>query len=184
MFLKTQFLQNLLQMMAVKDAYQKHSDDSESVCCLMLASMSPDLKYKSEVFEKFKEYKSEVENQLGKSIKVLRSDRGGEYLSQEFQDYLKENGILSQWTPPYTPQLNGVSERRNRTLLDMVRSMMSHANLPKSFWGYSLNIPSYLLNHAPSKAVDSSPYEIWYKRKPNLKHLKVWGCPVFVKESF
>ena len=61
------------------------------------------LKYKSEVFEKFKEYKSEVENQLGKSIKVLRSDRGGEYLSQEFQDYLKENGILSQWTPPYTP---------------------------------------------------------------------------------
>ena len=91
------------------------------------------LKYKSEVFEKFKEYKSEVENQLGKSIKVLRSNRGGEYLSQEFQDYLKENGILSQWTPPYTPQLNGVSERRNRTLLDMVCSMMSHANLPKSF---------------------------------------------------
>ena len=89
------------------------------------------LKYKSEVFEKFKEYKSEVENQLGKSIKVLRSDRGGEYLSQEFQDYLKENGILSQWTPPYTPQLNGVFERRSRTLLDMVRSMMSHANLPK-----------------------------------------------------
>ena len=71
------------------------------------------LKYKSEVFEKFKEYKSEVENQLGKSIKVLRSDQGGEYLSQEFQDYLKENGILSHWTPPYTPQLNGVSERRN-----------------------------------------------------------------------
>ena len=102
-------------------------------------------------------------------------------MSQEFQDYLKENGILSQWTPPYTPQLNGVSERRNRTLLDMVRSMMSHANLPKSFWGYALNTASYLLNHAPSKAVDSTPYEIWYKRKPNLKHLKVWGCPAFVK---
>ena len=131
------------------------------------------LKYKSEVFEKFKEYKSEVENQLGQSIKVLRSDRGGEYLSQEFQDYLKENEILSQWTPPYTPQLNGVSERRNRTLLDMVRSMMSHAKLPKSFWGYALNTASYLLNHAPSKAVDSTPYEIWYKKKPNLKHLKV-----------
>ena len=141
------------------------------------------LKYKSEVFEKFKEYKSEVENQLGQSIKVIRSDRGGEYLSQEFQDYLKENGILSQWTPPYTPQLNGVSERINRTLLDMVRSMMSHANLPKSFWGYALNTASYLLNHAPSKAVDSTPYEIWYKRKPNLKHLKVWGCPTFVKKS-
>ena len=140
------------------------------------------LKYKSEVFEKFKEYKSEVENQLGQSIKILRSDRGGEYLSQEFQDYLKENVILSQWTPPYTPQLNGVFERRNRTLLDMVRSMMIHANLPKSFWGDALNTASYLLNHAPSKAVDSTPYEIWYKRKPNLKHLKVWGCPAFVKK--
>ena len=96
------------------------------------------MKYKSESFEKFKEYRNEVEKQTGKSIKTLRSDRGGEYLSNEFTDYLKENGILSQWTPPHTPQLNGVSERRNRTLLDMVRSMMSHAALPVSFWGYAL----------------------------------------------
>ena len=51
---------------------------------------------------------------------MLRSDRGGEYLSDNFIDYLKENGILSQWTPPGTPQHNGVSERRNRTLLDML----------------------------------------------------------------
>ncbi|CAL9112605.1 unnamed protein product, partial [Musa textilis] len=68
--------------------------------------------------------KREVENQTGKSIKTLRSDRGGKYLSIEFTQFLKDYGILSQWTPPYTPQLNGVSERRNRTLLDMVRSMM------------------------------------------------------------
>ncbi|KAL0463140.1 UNVERIFIED_CONTAM: transposon Ty1-A Gag-Pol polyprotein [Sesamum latifolium] len=60
----------------------------------------------------------EVENQTSRKIKALRSDRGGEYLSGEFIDYLKENGILSQWTPPGTPQLNGVAERRNRTLLD------------------------------------------------------------------
>ena len=77
------------------------------------------MKYKSEAFEKFKEFRQEVEKQLGKSIKVLRSDRGGEYLSLEFQGYLRDNGILSQWTPPYTPQHNGVSERRNRTLLDI-----------------------------------------------------------------
>ena len=71
------------------------------------------MKHKSEAFEKFREFRSEVEKQLGKSIKILRSDRGGEYLSQEFQDYLRDNGILSQWTPPYTPQHNGVSEMRN-----------------------------------------------------------------------
>ena len=91
------------------------------------------MKYKLEAFEKFKEFKNEVEKQLGKSIKTLRSDRGGEYLSQEFLDYLVEDGIQSQWTPPYTPQHNGVAKRRNQTLLDMVRSMMGNANLPKSF---------------------------------------------------
>ncbi|KAI3720980.1 hypothetical protein L2E82_31980 [Cichorium intybus] len=76
------------------------------------------IKHKSDTFEKFKEFKNEVENQLGKKIKMLRSDRGGEYLSIEFLDYLKECGIVSQLTPPRTPQLNGVAERRNRTLLD------------------------------------------------------------------
>ena len=71
------------------------------------------MKYKSEVFEKVKEFKAEVENQKGKSIKILRSDQGGEYLSTEFIDYLKECGIVSQLTPPNTPQLNGVAERKN-----------------------------------------------------------------------
>ena len=96
------------------------------------------LKHKSDSFKKFKEFKVEVENQRGGSIRTLRSDRGGEYLSIEFKNYLKDYGIVSQLTPPGTPQWNGVSERRNRTLLDMVRSMMSHTNLPMSFWGYAL----------------------------------------------
>ena len=77
------------------------------------------MKHKDESFEKFKTFKNEVQNQLGKSIKALRTDRGGEYLSQEFDDYLKDCGIVSQLTPPQTPQWNGVSKRRNRTLLDM-----------------------------------------------------------------
>ncbi|GJR62032.1 retrotransposon protein, putative, ty1-copia subclass [Tanacetum coccineum] len=96
------------------------------------------LKHKHEVFETFKVFKNEVENQLGKTIKAIRSDRGGEYISQEFKDYLKANGIVQQLTPPYTPQHNGVSERRNRTLLDMVRSMMNLTTLPLSFWDYAL----------------------------------------------
>ncbi|GJV15870.1 putative RNA-directed DNA polymerase [Tanacetum coccineum] len=79
---------------------------------------------------KIGKYQNEVENQLGRKIKVLRSDRGGEYLSIEFFDHLKNCGIVSQLSPPRTPQLNGVAERRNRTLLDMVRSMMCRATLP------------------------------------------------------
>ena len=82
------------------------------------------MKHKSDSFEMFKRFRSEVEKQTGKSIKTLRSDRGGEYLSSEFLTYLGENGILSQWTPPGTPQHNDMFERRNQTLLDMVRSMM------------------------------------------------------------
>ena len=118
------------------------------------------MKYKSESFEKFKEFKNEVEKQTGKNIKSLRSDRGGEYLSTEFQEFLKENGIISQLTPPYTPQLNGVAERRNRTLLDMVRSMVSFTDLPVSFWGYALQTTVHILDRVPSKLVNQTPYEI------------------------
>ena len=91
------------------------------------------MKNKFEAFEMFKVYKNEVEKQLELSLKTLRSDWEGEYLSDEFLGYLEENGILLQWTPPATPQLNGVAKRRNRTLLDMVRSMMSFTDLPLSF---------------------------------------------------
>src|SRR5262249_14364254 len=140
------------------------------------------MRHKSEAFEKFEEYRNEVEKQNGKSIKALRSDRGGEYLSQEFVAYLKHHGIVSQWTPPYTPQHNGVSERRNRTLLDMVRSMMSRSELPIYLWGYALETAAYLVNRVPSKSVSSTPYEIWKGRKPNFSHMKVWGCPAHVKK--
>ena len=115
------------------------------------------MKNKSESFEKFKEFKAQVENQTGKSIKTLRSDRGGEYLSTEFIEFLKEHGIVSQLTPPGTPQLNGVSERRNRTLLDMVRSMMSYTDLPMSLWGFALQTAAHILNRVPSKSVSTTP---------------------------
>ena len=89
-------------------------------------------------------------------------------MSSEFLTYLEENGILSQWTPPGTPQHNDVSEKRNQTLLDMVRSMMGFASLLISFWGYALESTSYLLNKIPSKSVIKTPYEIWTRRKPAL----------------
>ncbi|KAK1680533.1 hypothetical protein QYE76_041381, partial [Lolium multiflorum] len=140
------------------------------------------MKHKSETFQKFKEFQSEVENQRNKKIKFLRSDRGGEYLSYEFGMHLKKCGILSQLTPPGTPHRNGVSERRNRTLLDMVRSMMSLTDLPLSFWGYALETAAFTLNRAPSKSVATTPYELWFNKKPKLSFLKVWGCKAYVKK--
>jgi transposase InsO family protein len=139
------------------------------------------MRHKSESFDKFKEFKAEVENQLGKKIKVFRTDRGGEYLSSDFREYLKEHGIVPQLTPPGTPQWNGVSERRNRTLLDMVRSMMSKAELPRSFWGFALETAAFTLNRLPSKSVEKTPYELWFGRVPNVSFLKIWGCEAYVK---
>ena len=139
------------------------------------------MRHKSETFEKFKEFQNEVENQRGKKIKALRSDRGGEYLSHEFSTHLRSCGIVPQLMPPGTPQRNGVSERRNRTLLDMVRSMMSQSDLPLSFWGYALETAAFTLNRVPSKSVDKTPYEIWTGKSPSLSFLKIWGCDAYVK---
>ena len=140
------------------------------------------MKNKSESFEKFKEIKNEVENQLGKRIKALRTDHGGEYLSNEFGTYLKECGIVPQLTPPVTPQWNGISERRNRTLLDMVRSMMCQTDLPLYFWGYALQTAAYTLNNVPSKSVEKTPYELWTGKVPDLNFLKIWGCEAYVRK--
>ena len=109
------------------------------------------MQHKFETIEKFKEFQSEVENHRNKKIKFLRSNRGGEHLSYEFGLHLKQCGIVSQLTLPGTPQRNGVSERCNCTLHDMVRSMMSLTDLPLSFWGYALETARFTLNRAPSK---------------------------------
>ena len=131
------------------------------------------MKHKSEIVERVKELQSEVENHRNKKIKFLGSDRGGEYLSYEFGLQLEQCEIVSLLTPPGTPQCNGVSERHNHTLLDMVRSMMSLTDLPLSFWGYALGTAAFTLNMAPSKSVETTPYELWFGKKLKLPFLKV-----------
>src|SRR5215216_368459 len=104
------------------------------------------------------------------------------YLSYEFGLHLKQCEIVSLLTPPGTPQCNGVSERRNHTLLDMVRSMMSLTDLSLSFWGYALETAALTLNRAPSRSVETTPYELWFCKKPKLSFLKVRGCEAYVKK--
>ena len=84
--------------------------------------------------------------------------------------------------PHGTPQHNGVSERHNRTLLDIVQSMMSLTDLPLSFWGYALETAAFTLNRAPSKSVETTPCELWFGKKPKLSFLKVWSCDAYVKK--
>jgi transposase InsO family protein len=93
------------------------------------------LKTKDEALNYFKTYKAEVENQLEKKIKRFRSDRGGKYFSNEFNLFCAEHGVIHERTPPYSPQLNEVAERKNRTLTDLVNFILYIVGLSKAWWG-------------------------------------------------
>ena len=89
---------------------------------------------KDEALNCFKTYKAEVENQLGKKIKRFRSDLGGEYFSNEFDLFYAEHGIIHERTSHYSPQSNGIAERKNRNLTDLVNAMLDTAGLSKAWW--------------------------------------------------
>ncbi|PNY18017.1 copia-type polyprotein [Trifolium pratense] len=132
---------------------------------------------KDEVFDVFKRFKALVENQSSKRIKILRTDGGGEYTSRSFESFCVENGIEHEVTAPYTPQHNGLAERRNRTILDMARCMVKHRNLPKSFWGEAVNTAVYVLNKCPTRKLkDKVPEEVWCGKKPSVSHFRVFGA--------
>ena len=104
-------------------------------------------------------------------------------MSKQFQELCEEKGIRRQLTIPGTLQQNGVAERRNCTLLEMVRSMMAQANLPISFWEDALLTATYILNRVPSKSIPTTPYELWTGAKPNLENLRPWGYAGFVHST-
>jgi transposase InsO family protein len=118
------------------------------------------IKERSKALDKFKIFKVEVENQHNIKIKLVRSDRGREYFGRHtpygqvpgpFARFLQEKGIVTQYSMPEDSQQNGVAERRNRTLMDMVRSMLSYSMLPISLWMEALKIAVHILNRVPSK---------------------------------
>ena len=126
------------------------------------------------------EFHALVERETGKKLKCLRSDNGGEYRGL-FEAYCRTHGIKLEKTPPKTPQLNGVAERMNRTIVEKVRCMLSHANLPKSFWGEAVKTTVALINLSPSRPLKGKiPEEVWYRKKASYNHLKVFGCRAFV----
>ena len=147
-------------------------DDYSSYCYVFL------LHAKDEALGKFKIYKNEVELQKGSLIKRLRTDRGGEYFDP---DYFQSVGIIHETTTPYTPQQNGVSERKNRVLKEMVNSMLSYSGLNDGFWGEAMLTACYLLNRVPNKRNKVTPYELWFKKTPNLNYIQVWGCRAVVR---
>jgi hypothetical protein len=139
------------------------------------------LKSKDEVFNKFKEFKVLIENLSERNIKILRSDNGGEYTSKEFVNFCKYVGIKRELTTPYNPQQNGVAERKNRTIMEAVKTMIHDQDLPMCLWEEAAMATVYVKNRLSHSALGlKTPEEMFTGKKPEVSHLKIFGCPVFI----
>jgi transposase InsO family protein len=141
------------------------------------------VKSKDEALHYFKIYKTEVENQLERKIKHLRSDRGGKYFSNTFDIFCEEHGIVHERTPPYSPESNGIAEIKNRTLTDLVNAMLETAGLSKEWWGEAILTTRHVLNRVPMKNKEVKPFKEWEKKRLTLSYLRTWGCLAKVSVS-
>ncbi|KAL4351723.1 hypothetical protein GQ457_06G023180 [Hibiscus cannabinus] len=136
---------------------------------------------KSEAFQFFRIFKAKVEREASIQIKCLRTDRGGEFTSSEFSIFCAENGIQRQLTAPYSPKQNGVAEQKNRTIMNMVRSMMITRGVPKCFWAEAVNWAVHVLNRSPTLTVQNmTPEEAWSGKRPSVGYFRVFGCVAHV----
>ncbi|KAJ3489457.1 hypothetical protein NLJ89_g11528 [Agrocybe chaxingu] len=139
------------------------------------------LKKKSDAFNAFRLYKAYAENQLGCKIKSMQDDKGGEYMSTAFIKFTDDCGIFRRHTTRNRPQMNGVAERANRTISDDVTAMITESRLPPSFWSYCLAAHVHVWNRLPTAPLPhTTPFEAWHKKKPDVSHLRVWGCTAYV----
>ncbi|KZV28520.1 hypothetical protein F511_15600 [Dorcoceras hygrometricum] len=140
------------------------------------------LKYKSEAFDAFKKFKTLVEKESGYEIKALRTDRGGEFTSNEFNSFCELHGIRRPLTVPRSPQQNGVAERKNRTILNMARTMLKSKNMSKEFWAEVVACAVYLSNRSPTKSLKNvTPQETWSGQTPGVHHLRIFGSIAYAQ---
>ena len=140
------------------------------------------LRKKDETFDAYKKYEAWVETQMSNKIKVLNSDRGGEYRGDEMVAYLKSKGMVQKLNVRNTPQHAGVSECRNRTIAKRVWALLHASGLPKNLWAEAARHVVWLLNQTTMKAVEGmTPYEVVFGKKPNLGDLREWGEKVYVR---
>jgi hypothetical protein len=142
------------------------------------------LSTKDEAAAELKRFQAESQTEARRPLRTLRTDRGGEFTSSALAAHFADTGVRRHLTAPYTPQQNGVVERRNQTVVGMARSMMKAKKLPNFFWGEAVTTAVYLLNRSYTRSVDGkTPYEAWYGKKPSVEHLRVFGCVAHVKSA-
>ena len=131
------------------------------------------LKDKSKAFQKFKWYLARVEKEIRKKLKCLRSNKGGEFISNEFNEFFIERGIKRQLLAPSTPQQNEIAKRRNRSIMDCVRTLMIEKKIAIKYWKEAIRTVVHTLNQAQLEDSNKIPFELWYGYKPNFFYLKV-----------
>ncbi|KAG6477308.1 hypothetical protein ZIOFF_066561 [Zingiber officinale] len=144
------------------------------------------VKHKPETFSIFLDFKKIVEGELGRKIKTLRIDNGGEFCSNEFLSFCRDNGIKRELSCPDTPQQNEVAERKIRHLVETCKSWLHTKKLPKELWAEGMNCAAHVINRTPlSSTNNKAPYELLYDVKPNVKHFRVFGslCYVHLQDS-
>jgi hypothetical protein len=139
------------------------------------------MKHKGEVFQYFFNFKIMVEKEKGVSIKCLRSNGGGKYFLNEFDEYLKEHGIQRKYSCSYSPQQNGVVKRKNMHIVEITCAMMNEKNLPHYFWTEAIATVVYSVNRTPTTTIRGMTLEEKFTgKKPNVSHLRVFGCIAYV----
>jgi len=139
------------------------------------------MKQKSEVFDKFKLWKAEVENQTSRKIKYLRSDNGTKYTDSQFQKFCEEYGIQRHFLVRKTPQQNGFVERMNRSLTERARCLRLNAGLPKRFWAEAVSMACYLINRSLRASLGGKvAEEVWTENVDDFSHLRIFGCLTYV----
>ncbi len=142
------------------------------------------MKHKDEAFEKFKSFKALVENESGYKIKSLRSDRGGEFISNDFFDFCEENGIRREFSTARTPQQNEVVERMNRTVQQMARAMLDESGTLATFWGEAAYVVVVILKKTNVRVNNTqTPHELWYGESYSVKHFKIFGRKCYIKNT-
>jgi len=152
-------------------------DYSRFTCTFFIAT-------KDETYHGFKNFAKAVQNEKNSSIVSIKLDHGREFQNEKFDRFCSKLGIKHNFSTPRTPQQNGVVERKNRSLEEMARTMLNENGLPKYFWAYAVSTACYVLNRVLIRPIlKKTPYELFRGRKPNLSHLKVFGCKCFILNS-
>jgi len=139
------------------------------------------LESKSDAFAAFKKLARRLQNTKNINIGSIRSDHGGEFQNEKFVKFCEKLGILHNFSAPRTPQQNGVVERKNRSLEELARTMLSESSLPKYFWTDVVSTSCYVMNRVLIRPIlKKTPYELFNGRKPNISHLRVFGCSCFI----